>query len=325
MESVTTLKRDSSLARSQSLELARRVFEDQARALDAVGAFLNDEFQEAVDLILACTGKVIVCGMGKSGIIGRKIAATLSSTGTSSFFVHPGEAYHGDLGMISRGDLVLLISYSGETDEVIKLLPYLRHIAARSVSITGCAQSTLAGASDVHLDVSVPRECCPNNLAPTTSTTATLVMGDALAVALMDQRGFMPVDFARYHPGGTLGHKLLTQVQDVMHPVPSIHEDASFADVVHQISEGGKGIVCVLSRDSGLVGVVTDGDLRRAIEKSTNTECLTARDIMGRMPVTVSGNTNLHDCEILMRERKLTSLIVAEAGRPLGVIKSFDA
>ncbi|WP_110641206.1 KpsF/GutQ family sugar-phosphate isomerase [Salinicola sp. CPA57] len=325
MEIVTPLRGAPSPASSESLTLARRVFEDQARALDAIGESLNEAFLEAVELILSCTGKVIVCGMGKSGIIGRKIAATLASTGTPSFFVHPGEAYHGDLGMIGGVDLVILISYSGETDEVIKLIPYLRHIEARTIAITGRTDSTLARSANVHLDVSIERETCPNNLAPTTSTTATLVMGDALAVALMNRRAFMPVDFARFHPGGSLGRRLLTLARDVMHDVPCLPAEASFDHIVNKISQGERGIVCIVSPRSELLGVITDGDLRRAIEKFSVTDALTARDIMGRMPVTVAGDVNLHDCELLMRERKLTSLIVAESGRPLGVIKSFDA
>lgn len=307
------------------LKLARGVFEDQAQALNDIGRSLNGEFLGAVELIYACTGKVIVSGMGKSGIIGRKIAATLASTGTPSFFVHPGEAYHGDLGMIGSEDLLVLISYSGETDEVIKLLPYLRHIQAHSVAITGNSASTLATSADVHLDVSVEREACPNNLAPTTSTTATLVMGDALAVALMNRRAFMPVDFARFHPGGSLGRKLLTKARDVMHGVPSLARSAPFAEVVHEISVGGRGIVCVVNDAGQMIGVVTDGDLRRAIEKQGQTERLTANEIMGTMPVTISADANLYDCEHLMRERKLTSLVVAEGQKPLGVVKSFDA
>lgn len=312
--------------KDQSLKVARNVFWEQAKSLQTIGESLNGEITLAVDLMHECQGKVIISGMGKSGIIGRKIAATLASTGTPSFFVHPGEAYHGDLGMIGAEDLVVLISYSGETDEVVKLLPYIRHIQAKSIAITGNSESTLAIAADVHLDVSVEREACPNNLAPTTSTTATLVMGDALAVALMDRRGFMPVDFARFHPGGSLGRKLLTEVQEVMHPVPSIREDASFADVVHRISEGGKGIVCILSRENVLIGVVTDGDLRRAIEKHGETEALVSEDIMGKMPTTVSKSTNLYECERLMRDKQLTSLVVVDGEFiPVGVVKSFDA
>lgn len=325
MEIVATIAREPWADRGHSLGLARRVFEDQARALDAIGSSLNEDFLGAVELILACTGKVIVSGMGKSGIIGRKIAATLASTGTPSFFVHPGEAYHGDLGMIGGIDLVLLISHSGETDEVIKLIPYLRHIQAKTIAITGRADSTLARSANIHLDVSIERETCPNNLAPTTSTTATLVMGDALAVALMNRRDFMPVDFARFHPGGSLGRKLLTLAREVMHEVPCLSGEASFDQIVNKISQGERGIVCIVSPSGELLGVVTDGDLRRALEKSTSEERPKARDIMGRLPITVSGETNLHDCEILMRERKLTSLIVVESGKPLGVIKSFDA
>lgn len=325
MEIVATIAREPWADRNHALGLARRVFEDQASALGAIGSSLNEDFLGAVELILACTGKVIVSGMGKSGIIGRKIAATLASTGTPSFFVHPGEAYHGDLGMIGGIDLVLLISHSGETDEVIKLIPYLRHIQAKTIAITGRADSTLARSANIHLDVSIERETCPNNLAPTTSTTATLVMGDALAVALMNHRDFMPIDFARFHPGGSLGRKLLTLARDVIHEVPCLSGEASFDQIVNKISQGERGIVCIVSISEELLGVVTDGDLRRALEKSSADERPKARNIMGRLPVTVSGETNLHDCEILMRERKLTSLIVVESGKPRGVIKSFDA
>ncbi|NRB56592.1 MAG: KpsF/GutQ family sugar-phosphate isomerase, partial [Salinicola sp.] len=215
--------------------------------------------------------------------------------------------------------------HSGETDEVIKLIPYLRHIQAKTIAITGRADSTLARSANIHLDVSIERETCPNNLAPTTSTTATLVMGDALAVALMNRRDFMPVDFARFHPGGSLGRKLLTLAREVMHEVPCLSDEASFDQIVNKISQGERGIVCIVSPSDELLGVVTDGDLRRALEKSTSGERPKARDIMGRLPITVSGETNLHDCEILMRERKLTSLVVVESGKPLGVIKSFDA
>lgn len=325
MDVVTIQEKDRTANGQQSLELARAVFLEQATALGAIADSLDGAFLDAVDRVYACAGKVIVCGMGKSGIIGRKIAATLASTGTPSFFVHPGEAYHGDLGMIGSDDLMLLISYSGETDEVIKLLPYLRHIQAPTVALTGNAGSTLASSADVHLDISVERESCPNNLAPTTSTTATLVMGDALAVSLMHRRAFMPVDFARFHPGGSLGRKLLTHAQDVMHSVPSLSLDASFAQVVHEISRGERGIVCVLDEEGAMVGVVTDGDLRRAIERQGQDGHQKAADIMGTMPVTIPGDTNLYDCERLMRERKLTSLIVSEGNKPLGVIKSFDA
>ncbi|WP_110689377.1 KpsF/GutQ family sugar-phosphate isomerase [Salinicola endophyticus] len=317
---------EASLTPDEALEAARNVFYDQADALRVIGDSLNVEVSEAVKLMHDCSGKVIVSGMGKSGIIGRKIAATLASTGTPSFFVHPGEAYHGDLGMIGPDDLVVLISYSGETDEVVKLLPYLKHIEAKSIAITGNSQSTLAVSADVHLDVSVEREACPNNLAPTTSTTATLVMGDSLAIALMNLRGFMPLDFAKFHPGGSLGRKLLTKVQELMHPIPVVSDKINFSDVVHEINEGGVGIVCVRSDSDNFVGVITDGDLRRAIEKYHSTDALIAEQIMGRMPTVVPVGTNMYECENLMREKRLTSLIVVDfQNEPVGVIKSFDA
>ena len=308
-------------------EAAQEVFFQQARALNAIGDKLGEAFMQAVDLCLQCQGRVIISGMGKSGIVGRKIAATLSSTGTASYFVHPGEAYHGDLGMIQSGDVVILLSYSGETDEVLKLLPYLQHIDAKIIALTGVANSTLARNADVTLDVWVEKESCPNNLAPTTSTTATMAMGDALAVALMRMRDFQPQDFARYHPGGSLGRKLLTRVQDVMHsPLPSNLPSDSFKKVVSAITQGCVGITAVCSEQGELLGVVTDGDLRRAIEKHEDLKQLTAADIMHTKPVTIAADEMFAKAESLMLGRKLSSIIAMDqAGKPVGVVKFFDA
>ena len=309
------------------IEAAKNVFFQQAAALNAIGDKLGSAFVLAVDLCLQCQGRVIVSGMGKSGIVGRKIAATLSSTGTASHFVHPGEAYHGDLGMIQSGDVVILLSYSGETDEVLKLLPYLKHVYAKIIALTGDVNSTLARNADVTLSVRVEKESCPNNLAPTTSTTATMAMGDALAVALIRLRDFQPHDFARYHPGGSLGRKLLTRVQDVMHcPLPRNLPADSFKKVVSVITQGCVGITTVCSEQGELFGVITDGDLRRAIEKYEDLKQLTARDIMHTKPVTIGADEMFAKAESLMVSRKLSSIIaVDQAGKPVGVVKFFDA
>src|ERR1700761_9435756 len=247
-------------------DIAKRVFNTEIESLRLVADAIDDEFNRVVEAILNNNGKLIVIGIGKSGIIGKKIAATLASTGTPSFFLHPGEAFHGDLGMVEPDDLVILISYSGETDEVLKIIPFLKWNKNSIISITGNPNSTIAKNSDHHLNVCVTREACPLELAPTSSTTVTLVMGDALAVALMEAREFQHEDFARFHPGGSLGRKLLVKVKDLMRKdnLPFIGEGASFTEVLLRMSEGRLGMVIV--GDAGYVkGIITDGDLRRAL------------------------------------------------------------
>ncbi|WP_347949987.1 KpsF/GutQ family sugar-phosphate isomerase [Chromobacterium phragmitis] len=277
-------------------------------------------------MIHATQGKLIVCGMGKSGIIGRKIAATFASTGTSSFFVHPGEAFHGDLGMISPQDSVLLLSNSGETEEVLRLLPYLKHIGAPVLAITGRSDSTLAREADCALLVPIEREACPHNLAPTTSTTLTLVMGDALAVALMELRQFQPTDFARFHPGGSLGRKLLTRVRDVMTPgIPSNRPGDNFKQVVNSMTKGCLGLTVVVGDEGNLLGIVTDGDLRRGMERHESPHALQARQLMTPAPLTISCDAMFAEAEELMLKRKITSLVaVDQYDRPVGIIKYFD-
>lgn len=306
-----------------------RVFKEQAQALNMIAERLADEFEQAVDLMYSTRGRVIVSGMGKSGIIGSKIAATLASTGTSSFFVHPGEAYHGDLGMFTEADTAILISYSGETEEVIRLIPSLRHFGLRIIAIVGKRNSTLGKNADVVLDVSVPREACPNNLAPTTSTTATLVMGDALAVALIEKRDFKPNDFARFHPGGSLGKRLLTRVKDVMHTqVPWVMQDTPLIDVIGQMTEGGLGMALV--SDDGkrqtLSGVITDGDLRRALAARKDIYHITAADLMNRSPKTVPETEMFVDAEAKMLELNITALVALnQEQHVVGVLKLLDA
>lgn len=309
-----------------ALELARNVVTTEIEALEGMAQRLDGDFQKALEIIQGARGRVVVVGMGKSGIIGKKIAATMASTGTPSFFVHPGEAFHGDLGMIRPIDVALMISNSGETEELIRLLPFMAHQKNPVIAMTGKRDSTLGRHADIVLDVSVSREACNNNLAPTSSTTTTLVMGDALAVVLSTLKGFQPEDFARFHPGGSLGRKLLTTVADVMHckDLPFCESTASFRDVVHTITRGRLGVAVVV-RDQSLLGIITDGDIRRAFEKSDDPLELVAADIMTTKPLTTSPSERFAAAEELMRAAKVNSLIVVdEMDKIVGVLQIFD-
>lgn len=311
---------------TNALDLARKVIEIEVDSLKAMKLRISEDFQSAVNIVLASRGRVVVVGMGKSGIIGQKIAATLASTGTPSFFVHPGEAFHGDLGMIKPIDVALLISNSGETEEVIRLLPFLQYQNNKIIAITGRVESTLGNNSDVVLDVSVDKEACTNNLAPTSSTTATLVMGDALAVTLADVRGFKPEDFALFHPGGSLGRKLLTKVSDVMRKdgLPVCASDANFRDIVHAINHGRLGLVLVKDMNK-LSGVITDGDLRRALDNTSDYDAITAAEIMTRQPRTIDPSMRIADAEELMRKNKINALIAINSdGDVVGVLQIYD-
>lgn len=308
------------------LDRARLVLEIEARALCALVDQIDSDLANAVDAILGSSGRVIVCGMGKSGLIGNKIAATLASTGTPSFSMHPGEAYHGDLGMVRPEDVFLALSNSGETDEVIRLIPFLRENGNRLIAITGRPGSTLAHNADFHLNATVPEEACPLQLAPTASTTAALAMGDALAIVLMEARGFRPEHFARFHPGGSLGRRLLTRVSHVMHtkdlPVVSPRDPA--AHVVQTISRGRMG-VAVVCGGAEMAGIITDGDLRRAIEKHRREFAeLRASDMMTANPMRVDSDASLQHAVDLMTERSITSLVIAENGRLRGLVHLFD-
>lgn len=293
---------------------AKRVFDIEIEALAAVAAQLDEAFDKAVQAILNIKGKLIVAGVGKSGLIGKKIAATLASTGTPAFFLHPGEAFHGDLGMVESEDLVILISYSGETDEVLKIIPFLLWNKNVLIGITGNPQSTIAKNTDIHLNVGVPKEACPLALAPTSSTTATLVMGDALAVALMEARNFQTEDFARFHPGGSLGRKLLTRVKDLMRTdnLPFINENAGFTELLLKMSEGRIGMVIVGERDN-VKGVITDGDLRRALLRNPDTSKLHISEMMTTSPAIVEENDLVNDAEQLMMNKKITTVLVGSA------------
>lgn len=310
----------------QALVLARNTIDIQVEALQSMSNRLDEGFQRAVDIILSARGRVVVIGMGKSGLIGQKIVATLASTGTPSFFVHPGEAFHGDLGMIKPIDVALLISNSGETEEVIRLLPFLQYQQNKIIAMTGRTESTLGRHADVVLDVYVEREACSNNLAPTSSTTATLVMGDALAVALSVKRGFQPEDFARFHPGGSLGRKLLTRVVDVMHKdhLPICSPQDSFRDVVHVINKGRLGLALVME-GKVLKGLITDGDVRRAFDTDLDYKILTAAQIMSTQPKSISPQMRFAEAEQLMRSNKINALVVEDAySHVVGVLQIYD-
>jgi arabinose-5-phosphate isomerase len=306
--------------------IAKKVFEIEAREIANLSNILTVDFEKAVEAILGCRGKLIISGMGKSGIIGKKIAATMASTGTPSFFLHPGEAYHGDLGMIERDDIVLLISNSGETDEVLKVVPFLKAHKNIIISMSGNPDSTLAKNSSYHLNISVKEEACPLQLAPTSSTTATLVMGDALAVALMRLRDFQDRDFAQFHPGGSLGRRLLTKAEDVMHSqnLPICSLDDSIKDIVQTVSEGKMGLSIIMSNNK-IVGIITDGDIRRAMESMEEKFfSLKARDLMSKNPKMVDAKSKLTEVQKMMTEYKVNSLLVCKGESLLGIIQIYD-
>lgn len=295
-------------------DIAKRVFDTEIESLRFVADAINDEFSRVVEAILKNTGKLIVIGIGKSGIIGKKIAATFASTGTPSFFLHPGEAFHGDLGMVGTDDMVILISYSGETDEVLKLIPFLEWNKNVIIGITGNPNSTVAKNSHYHLNICIKQEACPLALAPTSSTTAALVMGDALAVALMECRQFQHEDFARFHPGGSLGRKLLVRVKDLMRTdkLPFIRENASFTELLLKMSEGRLGMV-IVGDANNVQGIVTDGDLRRALFKNPDITQLTVSGMMTTTPVFVGGDEIINNAEQLMIEKKITTVLVGSS------------
>ncbi len=318
-----------------SLKIARRVLQTELEALEGLLQRLDKTFEEAVELVFAAPGRVVVTGMGKSGLIGQKIAATFASTGTPSFFLHPAEAAHGDLGMIVRGDLLLALSYSGETEEINQLLPAAKRLGIPVIALTGNGKSTLAQAADAVLDIRVEREACSLNLAPTASTTAMLAMGDALAVALLERRGFKEEDFALLHPGGRLGKKL-QKVEDLMHTgdqLPCVSPGTKMPDVIYEMSRKGLGLTAVVedSHPAGsgagrLAGVITDGDLRRLMQKRKKGILeLTAADCMTKNPTTVPGDELAGAALRLMEERKITSILVVDSQRRLqGVIHVHD-
>lgn len=311
-----------------SLTEGRRVLAIEARAVQALIDRLDDQFNQAVDLLFQCKGKVIVSGMGKSGLVGQKIAATMASTGTPAFFLHPADGIHGDLGMVGRNDVVITISNSGETQEILQLLPYVERMGIPVVSLTGRMTSTLAKNSDVALDVSVSEEACPMGLAPTASTTATLAMGDALAVALLQKRGFKQDDFAQFHPGGTLGRRLLVRVKDLMHAgadTPKVTESVPGTAAILEITAKKLGMTTVTDASGKLAGIITDGDLRRCIQQGGDFAKITAGELASRNPKSIAPDDLAAKAVEMMERFSITTLVVTEGDRKIaGVIHLHD-
>jgi arabinose-5-phosphate isomerase len=313
-------------------EQAKRVLQIEADAVAALINRIDERFEQAVDMILDSKGRVVVTGMGKSGLIGKKIAATLASTGTPALFLHPAEGIHGDLGMVTRGDTVIALSNSGETEEIARMLPSLKRLGIKIIALTGNADSTLAKNSDVVIDVGVKEEACPLGLAPTASTTATLAMGDAIAVALLDKRGFREEDFACFHPGGTLGKRLLLRVRDLMHTgdaIPVVSEATLIKDAIYEISSKKMGVTSVLDDTGKLVGVISDGDLRRWMERTEKTGenllAKKAKDIMTKNPKVTNREALAAEAVAIMERNSITCLIVTDRdAKPEGVIHLHD-
>jgi arabinose-5-phosphate isomerase len=312
----------------RALALAAQTFEIEAQALRGLAARQGEGFTRAVQALLACRGRTVVMGMGKSGHVGRKIAATLASTGTPAFFVHPAEASHGDLGMVTPGDVVLAISNSGESDELAAILPAVRRIGVTLVAMTGKADSTLGRHADIVVSSAVDQEACPLNLAPTASTTAQMALGDALAVAALDARGFVEEDFARSHPGGSLGRKLLMHVGDLMRSgdaLPQVAPDARFTDLLREMSGKGLGFTAVTDAEARVLGIFTDGDLRRLIERGADLLSLRAGDVMHRGPKLVRAEALAVDAAGLMEQHRITSVLVVDGEQRLvGALNTND-
>ena len=305
------------------IKIAQEVINIEIEGLQYMASRLDNSFDKAINAISQTHGRVIICGMGKSGIIGKKIAASFASTGTPSFFMHPGEAFHGDLGMVKQEDIFIAISNSGETDELLKLLPFLNDNGNYIIAITGNIESTLAINAHCHLDITVPKEACPLQLAPTSSTTATLVMGDALTIALMKQNSFQPENFARFHPGGSLGRKLLGRVRDDMisKNLPFIYKQDTLLDIISVISQGGVGLALVKEQNS-IIGLITDGDLRRAIQtRGKDVFNLVAQDIASSSPLSTTPDTSIQSAYEIMLEHKVNTLLVKENNEVIGLLK----
>jgi len=325
MSSSPRLRADES-QRLQRLGLA--VINNEAAAVAALAGRISDNFAQACAFMLACEGRIIVTGMGKSGHIGSKIAATLASTGSPAFFVHPGEASHGDLGMITSKDVVLALSNSGETAELLTILPIIKRLAVPLITMTGSPASNLAISADIHIDVSVEQEACPLNLAPTSSTTAALAMGDALAISLLEARGFTELDFARSHPGGTLGRRLLLHISDIMHSgeqIPLVSESARLRDALMEMTNKGLGMTAVVNAQGVLTGIYTDGDLRRSLDQQIDIHQVQIVDLMTRNCKTAPATALAAEALQLMQQNKINALlIVDEERRPVGALNMHD-
>ncbi|MBZ7936388.1 KpsF/GutQ family sugar-phosphate isomerase [Campylobacter sp. B0100352/1] len=309
----------------EAIEIAKEVFKIEAESIFDLTSHLNEDFNQAIQFIIQAKGRCIVSGMGKSGHIGAKIAATLASTGTPSFFIHPGEALHGDLGMMTPEDVLIAISNSGETEELLKIIPVIKRRKITLIAMTGNLNSTLAKQADVCLDISVKKEACPLKLAPMSSTTATLVMGDALAAVLMKMKNFKPDDFALFHPGGSLGRKLLTKVKDLMvsKNLPIVHPDTEFNDLVNVMTSGKLGL-CVVIENEKLVGIITDGDLRRALKMSDKPRFdFKAKEIMSDNPKVIDADAMASEAEELMLKHKIKEIVVGQEGKVVGIIQLY--
>lgn len=317
-----------SIAAADFIRLGQQVIDIETAAVQGLGQAINHDFAAACQLLLACQGRVIVIGMGKSGHIGGKIAATLASTGTPAFFVHPGEASHGDLGMITAGDVVLAISNSGETNEVLAIAPLIKRRGVPLISMTGQPRSTLAQLADVHLSIAVAQEACPLGLAPTSSTTATLVMGDALAVALLHARGFTADDFALSHPGGSLGRRLLLHIRDVMHSgerIPSVASDVSISEALLEMTRKGLGMTAIHDQQGRLAGIFTDGDLRRILDQRLDVHHTPIAQVMTKQPITIGADVLAAQALKLMEDRKINGLFVVDAQQQvIGALNMHD-
>ena len=315
-------------AAPRALDLAREVLRIEADAVQTLAARLDENFLRALDVILCCGGRVIVSGMGKSGHIARKIAATMSSTGTPAYFVHPGEASHGDLGMITSEDVIIALSYSGESQELMTIVPVIKRQGAKLVSMTGNPLSSLAMAADVHLNAAVDKEACPMGLAPTASTTAALALGDALAVALLDAKGFGAEDFARSHPGGSLGRRLLTRVRDIMRSgerLPMVHEDALLSDAIMEISRKGVGMTAIVNAGQHVLGIYTDGDLRRTLAKKLDLNVTPVRSVMSANPRCIGPDALAAEAVQVMEQYNISQmLVVDEQHKLVGALNMHD-
>jgi len=314
------------LGDKRPVEIGKRVLKEEKEALESLLNSLDDNFDKAVETILNTKGKVVVTGMGKSGLVGKKISATLASTGTPSFFLHPAEAIHGDLGMISKEDLVLAISNSGETPELLAIIPTIKRWGNKVIAITNNPSSTLAKESDIHIFLNVEREACPLNLAPTSSSTATLALGDALAVALLEMRGFTAEDFARFHPGGSLGKKLM-RVQEIMHKgeeLPIVYPDTPLKETVLVMSEKGFGSAFVVDKEGSIVGIITDGDLRRFLKKGGSIDRGLTKEGMTENPKYINKDTLVVEALEIMEKYNITVLPVVENQKPIGIVHLHD-
>lgn len=319
---------NTTIVTSRALDLAREVLNIEAEAVLALTKRIDDSFLQALNIVLSCKGRVIVSGIGKSGHIARKIAATLSSTGTPAYFVHPAEASHGDLGMITANDVFIALSYSGESQELLTIVPVIKRQGAQLISMTGNPKSSMAESADVHLNATVDKEACPLGLAPTASTTAALALGDALAVALLDAKGFRKEDFARSHPGGSLGRRLLTHVRDVMHSgnqIPAVSQNATLAEAVLEISRKGLGMTAIVDDAQQVLGIYTDGDLRRTLAKQSDFNSVLVSSVMSRNPHSILPDALAVEAVQIMEEYNISQLLAVDSGNKLvGALNMHD-